>query len=152
MTITCGIFLVSKDQKVLVGKSHGSNRRILYSIPKGKVEEGETHRQAALRELFEEANIDIKNWEDRLKELPSVKYKNRKKTLKPFYIFDIDREMFSQVKCNAYTEKGIPEFFDLEWIDLEECRTALHPSQQVCIEKIIEIKNEIVNNNNIQSE
>ncbi|CAB4366719.1 unannotated protein [freshwater metagenome] len=47
-----GLLIGRRDQKDLTGK------RILWSLPKGHIEEGETPEQAALREVQEETGIE----------------------------------------------------------------------------------------------
>jgi 8-oxo-dGTP pyrophosphatase MutT (NUDIX family) len=49
-----------------------------WSFPKGKLDEGETHRQAALREVEEETGLRCRTGE----ELPHVRYLDRKGRLK----------------------------------------------------------------------
>lgn len=52
------IVLESEPKKILlVHPTNGSWRKPVLGIPKGKIEEGEDHTTAALRELFEETGI-----------------------------------------------------------------------------------------------
>lgn len=51
--------LVLKDQKVLLVKRNQSPAKGLWALPGGKVNLGETLRQAAMREIFEETSISI---------------------------------------------------------------------------------------------
>lgn len=52
--------IVVKDDKVLIGKRIGDHAP-WYSIPGGHLELGETFEDAAIREVKEETNLDIKN-------------------------------------------------------------------------------------------
>ena len=54
-----GVVIV-RDGKILVGKRQGAHAQF-YSIPGGHVEVGETFEEAAIREIKEETNINIKN-------------------------------------------------------------------------------------------
>ena len=51
-----------KDNKVVAIKYKKGNRKEgYYDIPGGKIEEGETAKQTAIREMKEETRIDVKN-------------------------------------------------------------------------------------------
>jgi 8-oxo-dGTP diphosphatase len=51
--------LVEKDGKFLLGKRNKKNAFGLWVIPGGKVRYGETIKEAAIREIKEETNLDI---------------------------------------------------------------------------------------------
>ena len=134
MKTTSGIFLISRDLKVLIG--HPTNHPIdFWSIPKGEFEHPENPFSAALRELNEETNIMI---------LPPVKYhemvpriyKSGKKTLYSFCILEKENKIdFSRfnIKCNSYFMyhgKEFPEFDKIEWIEIEKAINLIHESQK----------------------
>lgn len=48
---------VSVDARALLISRHDRRGRLIWSFPKGHVEEGETHEQAAIREVQEETGI-----------------------------------------------------------------------------------------------
>jgi len=60
-----GAVIVSKDNKVLLGKT-GKSAKGVYSgnwvVPGGGVDEGETKTQALIREIKEETRIDVSNY------------------------------------------------------------------------------------------
>lgn len=55
-----GVIIENNDGKILVGKRKGSHAPF-YSIPGGHLNTGETFEVAAIREIKEEANLDIRN-------------------------------------------------------------------------------------------
>jgi 8-oxo-dGTP diphosphatase len=52
--------IIERNRKILVGKRTGSHAR-KYSIPGGHLDPGETFEKAAIREIKEETNLDIKS-------------------------------------------------------------------------------------------
>ena len=53
--------ILIRDNKVLVIKYKTGNKIGYYDIPGGKIEEGETSQEAAIREMKEETGIDVSN-------------------------------------------------------------------------------------------
>lgn len=85
-TLSSGVIVKSKD-KFLLGHATNNN---FFDIFKGHTEYGELPQQAALRELYEEANIDI-----RLNELIEVGFAeyNQNKDLHLFILECSDEEL-----------------------------------------------------------
>ena len=94
-----------KDNKVVVTKYKESNKKSgYYEIPGGKIEEGETSEQTAIREMKEETGLNVKN----------LKYKGNMIIEYPNRIFD-----FNVFLCNEY--EGKPQEFEentSEWIEI----------------------------------
>ena len=59
MKKSAGIIIVLNKDKVLLCHPSNSPWFGTYSFPKGGIDEGETIKQAALRELFEETSVKI---------------------------------------------------------------------------------------------
>jgi len=142
--IAAGVFIVNKDNRVLICHStnHAPNT---YSIPKGVVEENESHRKAACRETLEETNIDISKY-DSLLPLSPVKYRHGKKTIYPFVLLEVTntRIDFSSfdIKCNSMVPEelgGFPEVDSFLWASLDDAEKLLHYTQASCIPKIKEL-------------
>lgn len=140
-TIAAGIFLVNKYNQVLV--CHPTNHKPdFWSIPKGKVEDGEALIDAALRETFEETNIDLSSCRG-IKVLEPVTYTHKKKVLNPFLAWEplnqeVDWNAF-ELKCNSHVPEdrgGFPEMDDYKWVSLDEAKTILHNTQVACIDVI----------------
>ena len=96
-----------KDNKVVVTKYKEENKKAgYYEIPGGKIEEGETSEQTAIREMKEETGLKIKN----------LKYKGKMIIEYPNRIFD-----FEVFICNE--SEGEPQVFEentSEWIEINE--------------------------------
>ena len=96
-----------KDNKVVVTKYKEGNKKVgYYEIPGGKIEEGETSEQTAIREMKEETGLKIKN----------LKYKGNMIIEYPNRIFN-----FEVFICNE--SEGEPQDFEentSEWIEINE--------------------------------
>lgn len=55
-----GVIIQNANNEILVGKRKGSHAPF-YSIPGGHLEHGETFEAAAIKEVFEETGLQIKN-------------------------------------------------------------------------------------------
>jgi 8-oxo-dGTP pyrophosphatase MutT (NUDIX family) len=145
-TISSGIFVIRKDKKVLA--CHPTNHSLnVYSIPKGKVEDDEIFLEAAIRETYEETNLDLSNTTDfTIYPLKAVDYKHKKKILYPFLFLENKDSSFDwngvELKCNSNVPKddgGFPEMDGYKWVTLDEASKILHDTQVACLEKIKEI-------------
>lgn len=138
--ITCGLYLISKHDRLLICHPTGSNKE--WSIPKGKMEEGEKSFDTAVRETFEETGIKV-DFKRFAMPIPMVdrQYKSGRKVLKSFVMFerkeyDGDIEDF-ECHCDSYagsTDK--PEMDDYRWVTVEEARNVLHEAQVENLEVI----------------
>lgn len=145
-TIASGLFIIRKDKKLLI--CHPTNHPAdFYSIPKGKVEDGEIFLEAAFRETYEETNLDLNGSTDfTIYPLSSVNYKHKKKILYPFLVLENKDSKFDwssvELKCNSNVPEergGFPEMDGYKWVTIDEASKVLHNTQVVCIEKIKEI-------------
>jgi 8-oxo-dGTP pyrophosphatase MutT (NUDIX family) len=140
-TIAAGMFLVNKDGKLLV--CHPTNHsQSFWSIPKGKVEDGEYYLDAAIRETYEETNIKLTFAKNVIKMEPQT-YSHKKKILYPFVVFEKDNLHLNwdkfEIKCNSNVPQdrgGFPEMDDYKWVSLDEAKTILHETQKNCIDEI----------------
>lgn len=137
--LAAGIFIIREDKKLLI--CHPTNHAAdFWSIPKGKIEAGETPLQAAIRETFEETNIDLNNY-TLIGNLEMVNYNHKKKALFPFVCYEpcnksIDFNSFD-IKCNSNVpieRGGFPEMDDYQWRTLFEASKLLHNTQAECLD------------------
>lgn len=139
MEITCGVYLLDKNNNILICKAFGGNN---WSIPKGVVEPNEHYFGAAIRELEEETNVKYFETKFKFAEiLPDSIYKNRKKTLKSLVLKTDNEQSDFQLKCNSFFEKdGVqyPENSEYLWVTLDEAKNYLHESQIANLEIIKE--------------
>jgi 8-oxo-dGTP pyrophosphatase MutT (NUDIX family) len=140
-TIAAGIFLINKDSKLLVCHPTNHNPNF-WSIPKGKVEDGEYYLDAAIRETYEETNIKLTFAKNVIKMEPQT-YSHKKKILYPFVVFEKDNLHLNwdkfEIKCNSNVPQdrgGFPEMDDYKWVSLDEAKTILHETQKNCIDEI----------------
>jgi 8-oxo-dGTP pyrophosphatase MutT (NUDIX family) len=147
MTKIAGIFLVRKDNKILLchPTKHSPN---FWSIPKGRVDKGEELLDTALRETYEETNIDLSKWRI-IHNLEPVEYDTTDKVLHCYVIFEnqnnFDFNSF-ELKCNSNVspEKGgFPEMDDYKWVDLKEAKPMLHTAQMMAIEQLQKLMNKL---------
>jgi ADP-ribose pyrophosphatase YjhB (NUDIX family) len=149
-TKTCGLYIVNKDNKILI--CHPTfHSWDLWSIPKGKVEEGESYLEAAIRETEEETNINFNLAIGKIKfhDLGHTTYKSKRKILvgfavlekefgpnMPFKLANID------IKCNSIVDgKDFLENDSFKWVTIEEAKELLHESQVPNLEKIKKLIN-----------
>jgi ADP-ribose pyrophosphatase YjhB (NUDIX family) len=143
-TLAAGIFLVNKEKQVLI--CHPTNHpKDVWSIPKGKIEDGEEPVDAAIRETYEESNVDLSKAESFIP-LEVQNYSHKKKSIKAFLVLesknpDVDFDSF-EFKCNSNVPEergGFPEMDDFVWVDIEIARDLLHPTQIASLDKIEEL-------------
>lgn len=84
---TAGIFIINNKKEILV--THATNSPFsTWGIPKGLVDKGESHFEAALREVEEETGIKIiGDGRNAVHHLGNMPYKNGNKILVAYYVF-----------------------------------------------------------------
>jgi 8-oxo-dGTP pyrophosphatase MutT (NUDIX family) len=148
--IASGIFIINKDLNVLIchPTRHAKN---FWSIPKGKLDSGESLVDAAIRETYEECNIELNEYYNKLIPLPPVTYSHKKKEIRPFVLFEtdcvgLDLSKF-ELKCNSNVPEergGFPEMDDFKWVTIDVAELLLHETQVTCLNNIkIIIKNRL---------
>lgn len=138
MKYTCGIFLISKDDLLLI--AHPTNAaHDVWSIPKGLKDEGEPSNVAAARELEEETSIKISS-NELIYFAEGVIYPNKKKTLLPFlYKSDVmswEYDLVCESMVHQANQAPFPENDEFAWATLEEAKKLLHSTQVACLEDL----------------
>jgi putative (di)nucleoside polyphosphate hydrolase len=138
--VTCGIYLYSIPlKKILVCHATNSpwNR---WSIPKGLQDKKEKLYDAAIRELYEETGVALKELTIAGKhELEAVKYQKQNKLLHSFLVLtDADLSQHTFI-CHSLTERSFPEVDSWKWITVEQAEKWLHEAQQKNLPRIQEL-------------
>jgi len=139
---TCGLFVINDEDGVVC--LHPTHHAIdFWSIPKGVLDEGETELEAAIRETYEECNInfDINNLV--VRELTPQRYKHGKKKLCSFAVLqrdnpDIDFSEF-KLRCNSNVPKergNFPEVDAFGWVPIKKAKLFLHYPQVLALKEL----------------
>lgn len=100
--------LIKKNNRIFVAQRDYGEFKGLYEFPGGKIEEGETPKEAIIREIKEELETSIKVEKFLLNEVYDY----------PSFILDMDAFLVTPIEGNLTIEKGIHS--DEKWIDKEE--------------------------------
>ena len=120
MTLSCGILFV-KDGSIFIGHTTGQEH---WDIPKGKIEEGETPEEAAIRETYEETGFIVRS-ASMLHDLGQVPYRRGKQLHLFWYSGD---ELPSPTECKDIVDKRMErELDDFMYVDLGEAPKHLNP-------------------------
>lgn len=141
MKVTAGLFIVNRKGEILIG--HVTNQcEKTWSIPKGLVEDGEEHLNAALRETFEETDIDFRGYKVHI--IPPQPYSHGKKMLQGFVVLESEHNTdFSTFEpiCTSMVpaEEPFPEIDYFKWVHFDEVNEFIHETQQACIGLVCEL-------------
>ena len=114
-----GVILRNKDEVLLCKRSPKKSLPNTWSIPSGKIEDGESPGQAAIREFYEETNIELSTkidfvgFVDKLKEDGTKKghmfvfYKKTENRHNP----DLSRAQdgFEHTECQYFKQDDLPK-------------------------------------------
>lgn len=135
-----GLFLVNKEDKILIG--HPTNHDPdFWSIPKGKIDGDETPLEAAIRETYEESNVEVfKDLHDFI-EIGKYVYRHKKKDIMLYATFEAEHAHWNKliIKCNSNVPEergGFPEFDSFFWASFEEAKSMLHYTQVAALNKL----------------
>jgi len=132
MKKTCGIYLISDDNLLLIG--HPTNAPMnIWGIPKGLQNHNESTKTAAGREFFEETGLNIDP--SKMIELPPVLYKTGLKKLYPFVFKSKTHSTKIVAKCHSMVypkdkRKPFPEIDIFKWVTIEEAFLLIHETQK----------------------
>jgi 8-oxo-dGTP pyrophosphatase MutT (NUDIX family) len=130
--VSAGVLIQSGDKYLLChATGHGADKG--WGLPKGRVDAGESDRQAAVRETQEECGLDIP--EDRIEPLTQVKYRSwdgEDKVMKllKIFIYRGDASLQKQkLVCSTYFNPSkenpnikLPEVDGFKWLTAEEAQ------------------------------
>lgn len=110
-----------------------------WSILKGGIDNGETKKQAALREFKEESGFSLDARKSELISLDYIKYKSGKRVYAYGIMAFLDTtKMYSNLCEMEYKGKKrkFPEISKYKYMNLEECRRYCNKSQFQLIERL----------------
>ena len=118
--VTAAVVIIDKDGKILACHGYGRPGDSGYDFPKGCVEEGETDKEGAIRELREETYLTI----DDSKLIDAGVHRHNKEKNIHIFIYKVDEfPKLSSLKCTSYFEgkdgKMYPEVDSFAIIDKE---------------------------------
>lgn len=129
MITTCGVYLIDKNNLLLVCKATGGG----WSIPKGELESNESLYDGAKRELLEETGVDLDKYVFmRFHVLPESRYKKRAKKLISYAVQIPSDGGELDLVCNSFFTRNqiqFPEIQKFAWMTLEAAKALLHESQ-----------------------
>lgn len=113
---SAGVIIINSNNQILGCRAYGKNGQC--DIPKGKVEDGETPYEAAIRETNEETGLDLSNIH--LEEIGLLPY-NKKKNIHLFKC-NMDIDDLTILNCTSYFDQSgrmYPEMEGFEWVDID---------------------------------
>jgi predicted NUDIX family NTP pyrophosphohydrolase len=135
MEHTCGFFIIDKNKKVLIVHPTNASWK-QWSIPKGKCDKDETYLEAAIREVKEETDINLKKYKGKIVPLGKSKYKNRKKILHAF-VFKYKGTIKKKLKCKTLVNDKFPEVDYFKWVTFDEALQCIHHTQVELLKKYL---------------
>lgn len=145
--ISCGVYLFNSDNKLLLEHPTGHKPNI-WTIPKGRMDEGETdYFEVAKRELLEETNVNLNNLNIvRKEEFDLIRYRQTNKYLKGFFV-RVDSDLSDiELGCESMVYRnGVPSFPEVDgykWVTIEEARVVLNEFQMANLDKCSDMINE----------
>jgi len=128
-----GLFLVDIEDRILIG--HPTHHvPEFWSIPKGKIDAGETPLQAAIRETYEESNVKLYKDLHDFVYIGKYVYRHKKKDIMLYAHFETEHANWNKIEimCNSNVPEergGFPEMDDFKWVTVDEARELLHHTQ-----------------------
>ena len=138
MKNSIGVIIFNINGNILITKPTGNN---IYSFPKGINEDGEDFLTTAIRETYEETNIDLTIIDGYFSDLiyNSI-YKDKNKTVYLYTFYsNIDLENHPII-CNSFFSrngKEYPENDGYLWLKPKDALSYLHYVQKNILENIL---------------
>jgi len=130
---TCGLFIIHNGRFLIAHPTNGGIST--WSIPKGLKDEGETYEQAAIRETFEETNIDITRYPGERRYVGQAIYPTKRKVLHAF-VQVLPQLPSEELKCHTFVNGEFPECDDYRWVTYDEGMLLLPHATRVLLVRI----------------
>ena len=134
--LSCGLILIN-DNKILLGHVTKKN---FWDIPKGEVENNESHIECCLRELKEETNLDYQSLRKDFIELGLFNYNSNK----DLYLYKIEHNIqeLKKLCCNSYFDMNgikMPEMDEYKMVSFDEIDKFVKSQMSFILHKILKI-------------
>lgn len=122
MEISCGI-IIDSPGGWLICHATGTTR---WDLPKGRVDDGETHLECAIRETLEETGLDLSGYTDQLVDLGQHSY-IRNKDLHIYYLKYQETIDPMRLTCSSFVtdDSGKRKFPEVDHYDVVSPEEAL---------------------------
>jgi 8-oxo-dGTP pyrophosphatase MutT (NUDIX family) len=138
--ISCGFIVKGKNGKYLLGKAGEHPEPFCFTVFKGQQEKTETFMDTAIRELKEEAGIDISSDHRLNKNIstnPIYNYSLKHKDVYLFMLNDYEGALEDfKFFCTSFYKEDKPEISDYKWFTIEEMKDNIFPSQRGLVDKL----------------
>lgn len=111
--------LIDKDGSILGCHGTGKPKDSGYDFPKGCVDDGETHFEAALRELHEETNLTLDKLvdngfiaSDHITDLGVYRHNSTKNI--HIYVCPVKNIPFDELSCNSFFERNGKQYPEVD--------------------------------------
>ena len=145
-----GLTVINRQGLVFVGRRAGGpehvDRTHVWQMPQGGIDEGEDPYRAALRELYEETNIqsveklgEIVDWiaydipRDIIGQAWGGKYRGQKQKWYALRFTGEDREINVTAPAGGHE----PEFIDWRWVEMRELPDLVVPFKRQTYERVV---------------
>jgi ADP-ribose pyrophosphatase YjhB (NUDIX family) len=132
-----GVIVKHKDKILLCKRNNQGSFPGMWSIPGGKLEEGETTQEGAKREFFEETNVDISNEELTFVGMIPRHTRDGKKIkgLMYVYLLNVDNpihpDLVNAIDGEEHTDCG---YFSIDEISEEKSGEYLHKLAEIVLQ------------------
>ena len=120
--------IVEKGKKALY-----IHRLGYWDLPKGKLEKGETIEEGALREVFEECNVEAEVVQHLVNTYHIYKYKKRY-VLKRTYWYQM--KVIGEPELKPQTEEAID---DVQWFSKKKAKSLVYPNTYRSLKELLDV-------------
>jgi ADP-ribose pyrophosphatase YjhB (NUDIX family) len=130
MKKSAGVALLFQDRILMAHPSKGGWYRS-WTPPKGGIEEGESEKSAAVREVKEECGIEVN--ESQLGERHVIRYTRGNKVYKEVYLYVVEIGKLQEAGMPALINYTLPKHM----LQLEEVDSAKFMTKDECMERAL---------------
>lgn len=138
--VTAAVVIIDSEGNILACHGTGKPKDSGYDFPKGEVEEGETHKAAAVRELREETDIYL---DDSYRLIDAgIHTHNKEKDIHIFIYRTTYFPSLEQLKCSTYFER-----YGKQYPEIDGYRV-IHKDERSMFNKVLQNKFDIIDSFN----